>query len=98
MSEPKRPRELWGLWSDTGECWFYENFAFAFYRSQSKAAERRSKTLNPDFWRVVPVPDRLDAPPIQSLDLSPITLAKAILREAKYFVLSPEEVKERTGH
>lgn len=66
MSEPKRPRELWGLWSDAGDCWFYENFAFAFYRSQSKAQERLSKTLNPDFWRVVPVPARLDAPPAEN--------------------------------
>lgn len=64
MSEPVRPVELWGVWSDEHDLWLAnQDMTFAFFGSRKLAEHRQKTTPGVADWRVVPVPT-LDAPPV----------------------------------
>ena len=110
MSEPVRPKELWGLWNNEFRFWYGSTERMLiFFESKDQADVIWSRRPDPHNWRVVPVPARLDAPPAPAPDQREIVVtreirvgipnaaAAAALSAAGYLVLSPEELKERTG-
>ena len=125
MSEPVRPRELWGLWSEAKHDWLYifagVKWSMACFKHDTdaitylKANESRCLGYIParlesriaSAYDAQPEPASAPSPPLECVGITSATGelvmsvkaldVLALLRQAGYLVLSPEELKERTG-